>query len=116
MPWKRNIYREFRKVGKNPSLVDLFRPYMPLMSSLFPGPDFTVCPRSRSQSGRLLNYAQLDVYFENKPVLMLDINAPGDLRNMTMRQEAIQKIQERSKVLRRQYYTITIFWGPTQKC
>ena len=47
-----------------------------------------------------------------KPVLMLDINALGDLRNNLMRQEAIQKIQERSKVLRRQYYTITIFSGP----
>ena len=83
---------------------------MPLMSSLFPGPDYIICPRSRI--GRLPNHAQLDIYFEDKPVLMLDINAPGDLRNSLMRQEAIQKIQERSKVLRRQYYTITIFSGP----
>ena len=94
-------------LGKNPSLPDFFCPYGPIMTSLFPGPDYYVGARSRV--GGLPHYAQLDVYFEDKPVLMLDINAPGDLRYSLMRQKAIQKIQERSKVLRRQYYTITIF-------
>lgn len=117
MPWKRYILRDFRRmVPKNPSRFDFFGPYINIMYSLFPDPDYTVATRFKSGRQPPPDYAQVDILFKYKPVLMLDLNVPGDLRHSSKRQEAIQTIQQRIKVLRRQCYIITIFMARDANC
>ncbi|KAF8269256.1 hypothetical protein EI94DRAFT_1725642 [Lactarius quietus] len=104
MTWESYILRSFQAVPRDSSRYDFHGPYGKLLFSLFPvDSDFMVAPCFESEPV-LIDYFRYEILFKyKKPVLIVDLKAPGDLQNASKRQEAIQRIQQRIKDLSPEY-------------
>ena len=103
MPWPAKVVRQFEKVPINPSGAEFHGPYNRLLYTLFPtDTDFTVIPQfmptSREAADFLVTY---EVYLEDKPVFILRIKPPKDLRYASTREKADLQIRSRVRDLAR---------------
>ena len=91
-------------VPKNPSRAEFHGPYNKLLYTLFPpDTDYTVFPRcvpGLHDSAPLRFWYEV-LFGDNKPVFLLELKRPGDLRYSFKRHEADRQIQQRMKELRR---------------
>ncbi|KAH9170956.1 hypothetical protein EDB89DRAFT_1853036 [Lactarius sanguifluus] len=102
MPWAKTILSQFQMVSRNPSRAEFHGPYNKLLYSLFPADtDFTVFPRfvPERDSAPLRRFLY-EVHFDERPVFLLELKRPGDLRYSFKRREADQQIRESMEALR----------------
>ncbi|KAH9023583.1 hypothetical protein EDB83DRAFT_1989775 [Lactarius deliciosus] len=102
MPWAKTILSQFQMVSKNPSRAEFHGPYNKLLYSLFPADtDFTVFPHFVPDRGSApLRRFFYEVQFDDRPVFLLELKRPGDLRYSFKRREADQQIRESMEALR----------------
>ena len=116
MPWARQILSQFQMVLKNPSRAEFSGPYNKLLCTLFPvDTDYTVAPRyvpGPHKSAPLGRFWYEVLFGDNKPVFVLELKRPGDLRYSFKRHEADQQIRQRMKELRR-WSSSLIVWHST---
>ncbi|KAI0245908.1 hypothetical protein BJV78DRAFT_1399100 [Lactifluus subvellereus] len=97
MPWPAKVIRQFEKVPGNPSEADFHGPYNRLLYTLFPpDTDFTVVPRYMLGSRESADFL---VVLEDKPVFILELKPPGDLRYPSSRETADRQIRARIRDL-----------------
>ncbi|KAG6374039.1 hypothetical protein JVT61DRAFT_4678 [Boletus reticuloceps] len=98
MPWPEKVIRQFQTIVPNPSESDFQGAYNKLLNTLFP-PDthFTVVPQylkpATSTSSDYI--VAFEILFENRPVFILELKKPADLRFISLRQAADVQIRER---------------------
>ncbi|KAH9032631.1 hypothetical protein EDB84DRAFT_133019 [Lactarius hengduanensis] len=102
MPWAKTILSQFQMVSKNPSRAEFHGPYNKILYSLFPADtDFTVFPRFvPDRDSAPLRRFGYEVRLDDRPVFLLELKRPGDLRYSLKRREADQEIRESMEVLR----------------
>ena len=95
--WHQKFLRQFAAVPQNPSESEFQGPYNKLLSFLFPvDSDFTVVPRYMPDSRVAADFiVMFEVYFGNKPVLILELKPPGHLCFPSTRQSADAQIRRR---------------------
>jgi len=102
MAWPDKIVSSFQKVPINPSAADFCGPYNKLLYTLFPtDTDYTVTwhypPNSREATNFILLH---EVLLEDKPVFVLELKPPQDLRYDSTRGDADEQIRRRLHDLR----------------
>lgn len=102
MPWAKTILSQFQMISKNPSRAEFHGPYNKILYSLFPADtDFTVFPRFvPDRDSAPLRRFGYEVQFDDRPVFLLELKRPGDLRYNLKRREADQEIRESMEALR----------------
>ncbi|KAG8894851.1 hypothetical protein FRC01_012710 [Tulasnella sp. 417] len=108
MAWSQHVLRQFQLVHPNADGNAYLGPWNKLLYTLFPPggelADFTVVPNlqeSSSRDGLYLSFS-IDVYLDDKPVLLVDINKkPRNLRYVSKREEADMQIRRRLRDLSR---------------
>lgn len=97
--WSDNILQRFNSIPANPRENDYYAPYNKLLNYIFP-PDteFTVVPQSypvpesRDSIDFVIEYL---IEVQNKPVLILEIKSPSNIKFLSKRQEADNQIRRR---------------------
>ncbi|KAF8554396.1 hypothetical protein OG21DRAFT_1412610 [Imleria badia] len=98
MPWPEKVICQFQTIPQNPVRSDFQGAYNKFLYTLFPhDTDFTVVlqrlePTSWISSDYILSF---EILYENKPVFILQLKNPADLRFISLRQEADMQIRER---------------------
>ncbi|KAF8326229.1 uncharacterized protein EI90DRAFT_3031220 [Cantharellus anzutake] len=111
MPWPVPVVHEFAQVPTNPSEADFHGPYNKLLYTVFPadGP-FTVVPvyipGSRELAPPLVFF---EVTVERKPVLILLLKSPSDLRYRSQRKAADKEIRVRIEDLIEYWHIPTLY-------
>jgi len=97
MPWPRQVVRQFEKVPPNPSEADFHGPYNKLLNTVFPPEsEFTVVPQYMPSSRESADFLVVfEVILEDKPVLILELRSPSDLRYASKRRAADRKVRDR---------------------
>ncbi len=95
MPWPTLVVRQFEKVPATPTEADFHGPYNKLLYTLFPANTaFTVVPQfmptSRESADFLIYF---EVMLEDRPVLIVELKSPGDLRYASKREAADKQIR-----------------------
>ena len=101
MPWPTLVVRQFEKVPATPTVADFHGPYNKLLYTLFPANTaFTVVPQfmpaSRESADFLIYF---EVMLEDRPVLIVELKSPGDLRYASKREAADKQIRGRIRDL-----------------
>jgi len=96
MPWPAKVARQFEIIPPRPDESEFHGAYNKLLSALFPpDTDFTVVPQ-RLTSQKSSNYIiAFEVFLENRPVFILQLNKPADLNYISWRHAADEHIRER---------------------
>jgi hypothetical protein len=98
MPWPEKVIRQFQTIPPNPIESDFHGAYNKLLNTLFPpDTDFTVVPQYlKPASSKSSDYiVTFEIFFENKPVFILELNKPADLEFISSRRAADVQIRER---------------------
>jgi hypothetical protein len=98
MPWPEKVIRQFQIISPNPIESDFHGAYNKLLYTLFPpDTDFTVVPQYlKPASSKSSEYiVTFEVFFENKPVFILELKKPADLNFISSRRAADVQIRER---------------------
>ena len=99
MSWPATVLRQFARVPAAASEAHFqLAPYNVLLYTLFPpNTDFMVAPRwpSSSSPESMIMYEVLYGSGPGKPVLLLQPNAPGNLRYRSMREASDRQIRDR---------------------
>lgn len=103
-PWPSDISRLFLSLPANPSESDFYAPYNKLLSTLFPvDTAFTVAPQPHlvADSGNSITIlVEYVVFYEDKPVFILEITNPSKLRLLSAREDGDNQIRRRIRDLR----------------
>jgi len=97
MPWPDKTVRSFQKVPVNPSAADFRGPFNKLLYTLFPADtDYTITWHHTPNSREATNFVLLhEVLLEDKPVFVLELKPPQDLRYPSTRGDADRQIRRR---------------------
>ena len=108
MPWPPRVLRQFAKVPNAPSESDFHGPYNKLLNTLFPvDTEFTVVPQYLPGSRESEDFVVMfEVLLEDKPVFVLELTQPGNLRWDSTREIADLRIRSRLRDLARWSYFI----------
>ncbi|KAH9032635.1 hypothetical protein EDB84DRAFT_132925 [Lactarius hengduanensis] len=100
--WAKYILPQFKMVPKNASRDEFHFAYTKLLSTLFPwNTDYCIFPRvPGSHQSASFHQFWYEVQFNQKPVFLLDLRRPGDLRYSLKRHEADYQIRKRMEALR----------------
>ncbi len=109
MPWPEKVIRQFQTIPPNPIESDFHGAYNKLLCTLFPpDTDFTVVPQylkpASPKSSDYIRVFTFEIFLENKPVFILELNNPADLDFISSRQAADVQIRERLGDLGGQLY------------
>jgi hypothetical protein len=109
MPWPEKVIRQFQTIPPNPIESDFHGAYNKLLNTLFPpDTDFTVVPQYLKPASSKSDYiVTFEILFENKPIFILGLEKPADLKFISSRQAADVQIRERLGDLASQLRT---FW------
>ena len=105
--WPPKVLRQFATVPPNPSESDFHGPYNKLLNTLFPpDTDFVVVPQYMPDSRNAADFiVMFEVYFENRPVFILELKPPNHLQFPSKRQAADLQIRQRMGDTVRQWLT-----------
>ncbi|KAF8506277.1 hypothetical protein BU17DRAFT_71341 [Hysterangium stoloniferum] len=96
MPWLPEVLRQFEQILPTPSETDFHAPYNKLLNLLFPPDEFTVVPQYRPGSWESVDFFVLNqVFFEDKPVFILQLKPPGHLPYASTREAADKQFGSR---------------------
>ena len=101
MPWSSKVLAGFAKVPDAPSEADFHGPYNKLLYTLFPAEsDFTVVPQYLPGSRESADFiVMFEVLLVDKPVLILELKSPGQLRYPSTREAADLQVRSRMRDL-----------------
>jgi hypothetical protein len=104
MSWPATVLRQFARVPAASEAHFQLAPYNVLLYTLFPpNTDFIVAPRWPSSSSPESMF-MYEVLYGSGPVLVLQPNAPGNLRYRSMRDASDRQIRDRMTKLSGRYY------------
>ena len=93
-------------VPKDPERSDFHAAYNKLLFSLFPMDDpYLIAPLWKPDAYPA-PYFRFEITHDFKPILLLELKEPGDLKYSSKRQEGIRQVQDRLRNLARQYYLV----------
>ncbi|KAF8130205.1 hypothetical protein EV363DRAFT_1490422 [Boletus edulis] len=98
MPWPEKVIRQFQTIVPNPVESGFHGAYNKLLYTLFPpDTDFTVVPQYLKPAASTSSdyFVTFEILFENKPVFILELTKPADLRLISLRKAADVQIRER---------------------
>ena len=99
IPWESYVLSSFRALPpKEPSRSDVDCSYLKLLHCLFPMVTYSVVP-SWKPDAYLAPYFRMDIWYNFKPVILLEFKESGDLQYSSKRQEGIQQVQDRLRNL-----------------
>ncbi|PCH39847.1 hypothetical protein WOLCODRAFT_161917 [Wolfiporia cocos MD-104 SS10] len=98
MPWPLKVVRQFEMVPANPSEADFHGPYNKLLHTLFPtDTDFTVVPFYSPNLHDSADFVTFAVLIEDRPVFIIKLRPPSDLRYASSRETADRQIRAHIK-------------------
>ncbi|KIO24253.1 hypothetical protein M407DRAFT_26367 [Tulasnella calospora MUT 4182] len=102
MAWPQKVLRQFQLVPPNSDEGAYCGPWNKLLYTLFPADsDFTVVPNFQelgsTQGADFL--ISIDVYIGNKPVLLVELKKPNNLRYISRREDADMQLRRRLRDL-----------------
>ena len=108
MPWPPRVLSQFAKAPNAPLEPAFHGPYNKLLCHLFPvDTEFTVVPQYLPGSRESGDFTiMFEVLFEDKPVFVLELKQPGNLRWDSTRETADRQIRSRLRDLARWSYFI----------
>ena len=112
IPWESYVLRvsSFRALPpKDPSRSEVNCSYLKLLRSLCPMVTYSVVP-SWKPDAYSAPYFRMDIWYNYKPVILLEFKESGDLQYSSKRQEGIQQVQDHLRNLAHQCYLITTFF------
>ena len=118
MPWPPRILSQFAKVPNAPSESDFHDPYNKLLNTLFPvDTEFTVVPWCLPGSRKSADFIfMFEVLLEDKPVFVLELKQPGNLRWNSTREAVDLQIRSRLRDLARWSHFIVSDYSQNQLC
>jgi hypothetical protein len=114
MPWSPKVLASFTKIPDAPSEADFRGPYNKLLHTLFPAEsDYTVVPQYLPGAREAADFiVMFEVLHIDKPVLILEPKAPGQLRCPSTRKAADMQVRFRMTDLAGQSCSFySLGWG-----